>query len=113
MGSLLPDFIYHNLVNHLIVSKLLLAIQNWNPRTALKRKSSTPLPHIWLFPWLPFLSAHHTDPTSSTGLLTEVKRKIRVVLDTWDLSRGPLPGLSAWSSVLGSTLQDALVRHLL
>jgi tuftelin-interacting protein 11 len=110
---LLPNFIYHNLVNHLIVSKLSTAIQAWNPRTALKRKNSTPLPHIWLFPWLPFLSAHHTDPTSSTGLLTEVKRKIRVVLDTWDLTRSVLPGLAAWSDVLGSTLQDALIRHLL
>ncbi|KIW02039.1 uncharacterized protein PV09_06541 [Verruconis gallopava] len=111
--DLLPEFIYHNLVDHLVVSKLSIAIQEWNPRTSLKRKHGTPLPHIWLFPWLQFLSPHHTDPTSATGLLTEVKRKIRVVLDTWDLSRGVLPGLDAWSSVLGSTLQDALVKHLL
>jgi tuftelin-interacting protein 11 len=111
--ALLPDFIYHNLVNHLIVSKLSTAIQNWNPRTSLKRKQSTPLPHIWLFPWLQFLSPHHTDPKSSTGLLTEVKRKFRVVLDTWDLNRGVLPGLEAWSSVLGPALNDALIRHLL
>jgi tuftelin-interacting protein 11 len=111
--ALLPDFIYHNLVNHLIVSKLSISIQGWNPRTSLKRKHGTPLPHIWLFPWLQFLSPHHTDPSSSTGLLTEVKRKFRVVLDTWDLSRGVLPGLEAWSSVLGPTLQDALIRHLL
>lgn len=110
---LLPAFIYHTLVNHLIVTKLTLAIQEWNPRTSFKKKSSTPLPHIWLFPWLQFLSPHHTDPTSATGLLTEVKRKIRAVLDTWDLSRGVLPGLSAWSSVLGSTLDDSLIRHLL
>jgi tuftelin-interacting protein 11 len=111
--EILPPFVYYNLTNNLIATKLSTAVHNWNPRTALKRKSSRPLPHVWLFPWLPFLDAHHTDPQSSTGLLSDVKRKLRVALDTWDLSRGVLPGLDAWQSVLKSTLQDALIRHLL
>jgi tuftelin-interacting protein 11 len=112
--DLLPDFIYQNLTNNLIVQKLSTAVQDWNPRTSLKkRKHATPLPHIWLFPWLPFLGPHHIDPKSSTGLVADVKRKFRVALDTWDLSRGVLPGLNAWRTVLGSTLQDMLIRHLL
>jgi tuftelin-interacting protein 11 len=111
--EILPPFVYYNLTNNLIATKLSAAVHDWNPRTALKRKSSRPLPHVWLFPWLPFLDAQHTDPHSSTGLLADVKRKLRVALDTWDLSRGVLPGLDAWQSVLGSTLQDTLIRHLL
>jgi tuftelin-interacting protein 11 len=111
--DILPPFIYYNVTNILVVQKLSAAVNDWNPRTSLKRKHSQPLPHIWLFPWLQFLDTQHTDPKSSTGLLSDVKRKFRVALDTWDLSRGILPGLEAWSTVLGSTLQDALIRHLL
>jgi tuftelin-interacting protein 11 len=112
--DLLPDFIYQNLTNNLIVQKLSSAVQNWNPRTSFKkRKHATALPHIWLFPWLPFLDSHHIDPRSTTGLMANVKRKFRVALDTWDLSRGVLPGLEAWRTVLSSTLHDMLIRHLL
>lgn len=112
--DLLPDFIYQSLVNNLIVQKLSSALQAWNPRTSLKkRKYALTLPHIWLFPWLQFLDAHHINPKSSTGLLSDVKRKFRIALDTWDLSRGVLPGLETWRAVLGSTLQDDLIRHLL
>ncbi|KAF2423088.1 G-patch domain-containing protein [Tothia fuscella] len=111
--EILPPFIYYNLTNNLIVSKLSTAVHDWNPRTSLKRKHSRPLPHIWLFPWLQFLDPQHTDPKSATGLLSDVKRKFRVALDTWDLSRGILPGLEAWNPVMGPTLQDALIRNLL
>jgi len=111
--DILPPFIYYNLTNNLIARKLSGTVHDWNPRTSLRRKQSRPLPHIWLFPWLPFLDAHHIDPESSTGLLTEVKRKFRIVLNTWDLTRGILPGLEAWQTILGPSLQDALIRHLL
>ncbi|QDS74827.1 hypothetical protein FKW77_002641 [Venturia effusa] len=112
--DLLPDFVYQNLTNNLIGHKLSSAVEAWNPRTSLKkRKHATPLPHIWLFPWLQFLDPHHLDPKGSTGLLSDVKRKFRTALDIWDLTRGVLPGLEAWRTVLGPTLQDMLIRHLL
>lgn len=123
--DLLPPFIYSSLTDTLIVAKLASAVQAWNPRTASKTASSSkdkhrnrdasgaPLPHVWLFPWLPLLSSQHTDPKSSHGLLADVKRKLRVVLDTWDLSLGVLPGLSVWREVLGSELDHSLIRHLL
>lgn len=106
---LLPHFIYDEVMNNLISTKLSAAVQAWNPR----KKSSRSLPHTWLFPWLRFLSDHHTNPTSSTGLLADVRRKLRVALDTWDLTRGVMPGLSAWRDVLGSELSNSLIRHLL
>lgn len=119
--DLLPPFVYSSVINTSIVAKLSAAVQNWNPRKASRAASTAkknhhnrePLPHIWLFPWLPYLSSHHTDPTAPHGLLTDVKRKLRIVLDTWDLSLGTLPGLSAWREVLRSELDHALVRHLL
>ncbi|KAF2200419.1 TFP11-domain-containing protein [Delitschia confertaspora ATCC 74209] len=111
--DILPEFVYNNMLNQLVVQKLSAAVRNWNPRTSLKKKHSAPLPHIWLFPWLPYLSEHHTDPKGSSGLLTDVKRKFRVALDTWDLSRGVMPGLEHWREVLRGELDSALIRHLL
>ncbi|KAJ9666661.1 hypothetical protein H2201_003320 [Coniosporium apollinis] len=113
---ILPEFIYHHLIDQLIVTKLSSTLNAWNPRTSLslkKHKHATPLPHTWLFPWLPYLPDMHTDPRSPTGLLADVKRKLRSALDTWDLSRGILPGLDAWRDVLGPVLQETLIRHLL
>ncbi|OCK80303.1 G-patch domain-containing protein [Lepidopterella palustris CBS 459.81] len=111
--DILPPFVYHNVLNQLIVQKLSTAVQSWNPRTALKKKHSVPLPHVWLFPWLQYLSSQHTDPRSSSGLLADVKRKFRVALDSWDLSRGVMPGLENWREVLRGELDNTLIRHLL
>lgn len=112
--DLLPPFIHHSLLNNLIVTKLTAALNAWNPRKSSKRhSSSTPLPHIWLFPWLLHLSDQHTDPRSPSGLLADVKRKLRTALDTWDLTAGPMPGLDAWREVLRAALDDVLLRHLL
>jgi len=110
---ILPPFILSSLTDDLIVKKLSKAVNEWNPRLSLKKKHATPLPHTWLFPWLQHLDAHHLDPKSSSGLVADVKRKFRVVLDTWDLSRGAIPGLDAWRDVLGTTLRDSLITHLL
>lgn len=119
--DLLPPFIKSSIINTSVVAKLSAAVQSWNPRKASRaasaarssHRSKDLLPHVWLFPWLPYLSSHHTDPTASHGLLTDVKRKLRVVFDTWDLGLGVLPGLSAWRDVLRSEFDHALIRHLL
>jgi tuftelin-interacting protein 11 len=111
--DIIPPFVFHNVINQLVVQKLISAVHNWNPRTVLRKNSSIPLPHIWLFPWLQYLSDHHTDPRSSSGVVADVKRKYRTALDTWDLSRGVIPGLKEWREVLGGELDNVLVRHLL
>ena len=111
--SVLPPFILANIVDQLIVQRLASAVADWKPRSRHKRSRHSQPPHVWLFPWLQYLDEHHTDPTSSSGLLADVKRKFRVLLDTWDLSAGILPGLQNWREVLGSELDNVLIRHLL
>lgn len=111
--SVLPPFILANIVDQLIVQRLATAVADWKPRSSHKRNRHSKPPHVWLFPWLQYLDEHHTDPKSSAGLLADVKRKFRVLLDTWDLSTGILPGLQNWREVLRSELDHVLIRHLL
>lgn len=111
--SVLPPFILANIVDQLIVQRLATAVADWKPRSSHKRNRHSQPPHVWLFPWLQYLDEHHTDPKSSSGLLADVKRKFRVLLDTWDLSAGILPGLQNWREVLRSELDHVLIRHLL
>ena len=110
----LPPFIWANILDQLVAKRLIDGVATWKPRNAQKshRNSSKP-PHVWLFPWLQYLDEQHTDPKSSTGLLSEVKRKFKGVLSTWNLSN-PLPtGLEEWRTVLQSELSSILVQHLL
>ncbi|KAH0553405.1 hypothetical protein GP486_006524 [Trichoglossum hirsutum] len=108
-----PPFVYANVMNQLVVQKLTAAVSEWNPRVSSKKRHQVLAPHIWLFPWLQYLDEHHTDPKNSTGLLADVKRKFRVVIDTWDLSRGVIDGLKNWKEVLRGELDHVLIRHLL
>ena len=112
--SVLPPFIWANIIDQLVAKRLIDAVAAWKPRNAQKsHRNSSRLPHVWLFPWLQYLDQQHTDPKSSTGLLSEVKRKFKSVLSTWNLST-PVPvGLEEWRTVLQSELASILVRHLL
>lgn len=110
---LLPPFILTSLLSQLIPHRLSSALAAWKPRSTPKHRSRSPLPHIWLFPWLPYLDEQHTDPKSQTGLLADVKRKFKSILATWDLTVGTIPGLDSWRSVLHSELSALLVRNLL
>ncbi|KAI5308736.1 hypothetical protein KEM55_004984, partial [Ascosphaera atra] len=97
----------------LVVPKLMEAIREWKPRSSRRkstRESSFPW---WLFDWLRYLDESHTNPKAPTGLLSDAKRKFRVVLDTWDLSRELIPGLELWKEALGSEFDAALQTHLL
>ena len=110
----LPSFIWANVIDQLVAKRLSDAVAAWKPRNTQKnhRNSSGP-PHVWLFPWLQYLNEQHTDPKSSTGLLSEVKRKFKSVLSTWNLSSSVPVGLEEWRTVLQSELSSMLVRHLL
>ncbi|EMC98326.1 hypothetical protein BAUCODRAFT_32346 [Baudoinia panamericana UAMH 10762] len=114
---LLPAFIYGNLIDQLIVPKLATTLQTWNPKKRShhqKQQSlqSTPL-HTWIFPWLPYLPPYQLDAKASSGLLVDVKRRLRQVLGGWNISSGILPGLTEWRDLLGSEFDHILVRHLL
>ncbi|KAI9846013.1 MAG: hypothetical protein M1837_004419 [Sclerophora amabilis] len=111
--DILPRFIYANVIDQLVVQRLTAAVAEWNPRLHSRKKRSALAPHIWLFPWLQYLDEQHTDSSSSTGLLSEVKRKFRLVIDSWDISRGVVEALQNWKEVLGKELDQILIRHLL
>ncbi|KAK1760369.1 Tuftelin-interacting protein 11 [Echria macrotheca] len=94
--TLMPKFVRTQLLEQDIVRKLDEAVQKWQP----KKKHTHNLPHGWIFPWLPYLPATHLDPKSSTGLVADVKRKFRQLIDVWEFDRGVIPGFRKWKEVL-------------
>ncbi|KAI1733929.1 GC-rich sequence DNA-binding factor-like protein-domain-containing protein [Xylaria scruposa] len=105
---LFPAFVRSQLLEQ-IVRRLESAITNWKP----KKERST-LPHLWLFPWLQHLPPHHLEP-KGTGLVSDVRRKYRQMIDTWQFDRGVVPGLKKWQDIFRpSKAQDQwkpLVMH--
>lgn len=114
---LLPTFIYNNLTDQLLVPKLATALQTWDARKRSHHHRQATLkhtqPHTYLFPWLQHLPTYQLDPKAQNSLLADVKRKLRHVLDGWDLSSGVLPGLSEWRNLLATELDHLMIRHLL
>ncbi|KAI0171720.1 TFP11-domain-containing protein [Hypoxylon sp. FL1284] len=101
---LLPDFVRSTLLEQ-VVRRLEEAVSNWKP----KKKHENP--HIWLFPWLQHLPVHHLDP-KGTGLVAEVRRKFRQLIDAWDYSKGVIPGLKQWKDVFRPTKDQDQWRPL-
>ncbi|EAQ90453.1 hypothetical protein CHGG_02388 [Chaetomium globosum CBS 148.51] len=118
-APLLPPFVRAQLFQA-ITRKLEEALQKWQPK-----KHTHNLPHRWIFPWLPHLPPTHLDPLSTTGLVADVRRKFRQLIDAWDFSRGVIPGLKQWKDILrpssssGSSSRDRdlwtplVMNHLL
>ncbi|KAI5461969.1 GC-rich sequence DNA-binding factor-like protein-domain-containing protein [Mariannaea sp. PMI_226] len=106
--ELLPPFIRAQFINN-VASKLEAAVSDWNPR---KRRQSQHLPHIWLFPWLQHLPSYHLDPRG-TGLVADVRRKFRQLIESWEFERGLFPGLTQWETVLGDQWRPLVMSHIL
>jgi tuftelin-interacting protein 11 len=101
----LPPFVAKRVLEQ-VTQKLSTSVHDWNPR---KFKRS---PHTWIVEWLPYLRPSDLDP-KGTGLISEVKRKLRHALQSIDLSRGPLPGMESWRKVFGRAEFDHLLTtHL-
>lgn len=113
--DVLPPLVYDVVVNQFIVQRLSDALKSWKPGHHHKHKGTVPEPHTWLFPWLPYLDDYHLDPKSSAGLIADVRRKLRSSFDTWNPSKGTIPGLERWQEVrtLRSELNDDLDFKLL
>lgn len=108
-SDLLPPFVHAQLIDG-IVRRLETVLSDWNPK---KQRRSYHSPHTWLFPWLQYLPAYHLDP-KGTGLVADVKRKFRQVIDVWEFDRGVLPGLEKWQHILGHDQWQRLVMsHIL
>jgi len=95
--SLVPAFVQSELMEN-VARKLDTAMKEWNPRV---KRQSHQLPHVWLFPWLPYLADHHLDPRGA-GLVADVRRKFRQLIDVWEFERGTVPGLRQWKDILGN-----------
>jgi tuftelin-interacting protein 11 len=102
----LPPFVGKRVLEQ-VTRKLSTSIHEWNPR---KFKKS---PHTWIMEWLPFLKPADLDPKGS-GLVAEIKRKIRHALQSMDISKGPLPGMDQWRKLFGKgEFEHLLISHLL
>jgi tuftelin-interacting protein 11 len=114
---LLPTFIYNNVTDQLLVPKLATALQSWDARKRSHHHRQATLkhtqPHTYLFPWLQHLPPYQLDLKAQNSLLADVKRKLRHVLDGWDISSGVLPGLSEWRNLFATEMDNLLIRHLL
>lgn len=104
----LPPFVRAQLIDA-IVRTLETTLSNWNPK---KKRQSHNLPHSWLFPWLQHLPPYHLDP-KGTGLVADVRRKFRQLIEAWDFSRGVIPGLAQWRSILGAQWRPLVMSHIL
>ena len=97
----LPTFIFRRATTE-IKRQISATLQQWNPRKAIKHKSSPPLPQ-WIFQWLPY----------DADIFPAIKSKLRTVFDTWPIHRGVLPGIQLWKKAFPGEIDQMLVRHLL
>lgn len=97
----LPRFIFRRITQE-IKRKVSASLQRWNPRKAIKHKSSAPLPQ-WIFQWLPY----------DGDIRSEVRPKLRTVLQIWPIHRGIVPGIKLWTKAFSEDVDTLLVRHLL
>ena len=112
--DVLPPFVFANMLDRLIVGRLGEALAAWNPRPSHRQEQKElRSPHVWLFPWLPYLDARHTDLGRSSGLLADVRRKFKGALSTYNLRGGLIDDLRPWKEVLGRDFDKLLIRHML
>ncbi|KAK8024899.1 hypothetical protein PG990_002722 [Apiospora arundinis] len=109
--DLFPGFVRSQLLES-VVRRLDEAVSAWKPR-----KKQHNLPHLWIFPWLQHLPAHHLEP-KGTGLVADIRRKFRQLIDVWEFDRGVVPGLKQWKDVFRpSKSQDEwkplVMRHII
>ncbi|KAJ5814926.1 hypothetical protein N7474_006703 [Penicillium riverlandense] len=111
---IVPPFVYANVLDQLVVPKLSGALKNWKPRSSRRHPSEHDGQFPWwLFTWLQHLDERHTNPKQPTGLMSDAKRKFRVVLDSWSVRKGLINGIELWRDALGSEFDVCLRNHLL
>ncbi|TIA74689.1 hypothetical protein E3P91_00850 [Wallemia ichthyophaga] len=93
--DLLPSFVFDNIMDQLLLPKVMGAVDDWNG-------SSAHTLHSLLFPWLPHLHARFG------GVMDIAKRKLSGVLKGWHTSQPP-PPIAVWRSVLSRKEWDGLL----
>ena len=69
--KLLLALVLHNIIDHIVMPKLTIAVDTWDPC-----RESIPI-HAWLHPWLPLLG-QHIEPLYQT-----IYYKLENVLHVW------------------------------
>ena len=113
---ILPPFVLSHIIDQLVLPRLRQRLSEWKPRRSgrINNHSQSQPPHIWIFPFLHYLPPYQLDPASPDGLVASARRKLRSLLSSHDLSRGPPSSwLPPWQPVLGSTYGTLLTSHLL
>ncbi|KAK8092197.1 uncharacterized protein PG998_015029 [Apiospora kogelbergensis] len=114
--DLFPAFVRSQLLDP-VARRLDEAVSNWNPlKEQRDPKKPQTLPHLWVFPWLQHLPAHHLEP-KGTGLVADIRRKFTKLIDAWEFDRGVVPGLKPWKELFRpSKSQDQwkplVMRHI-
>ncbi|KAI9329481.1 GC-rich sequence DNA-binding factor-like protein-domain-containing protein [Obelidium mucronatum] len=102
---LLPPWMHNNIINQLILPKLLSSISEWDPRAS---HNNDLRPHQWLFPWLPILQSQFLQK-----LAEPIKNKLSLHLSEFHplLNNSTvLPLLQPWKQVLSSKTMDTLLN---
>ncbi|KAK9761265.1 hypothetical protein K7432_013958 [Basidiobolus ranarum] len=89
---ILPQFIYDNVIDQLIIPKLMREIENWDPR------KDTEMIHYWLHPWLPLLG------NRLGALYSTIRHKFIIILREWHPSEaGAHALLEPWKYVFNES----------
>jgi tuftelin-interacting protein 11 len=96
-ASFLPPFVRDNMLDQLILPKLVKAVSEWN-----SKRSSVSLRSL-VFPWLPHLGLRVED------VLDDARRKIKSTLRIWVATDGLPQDLGVWRDVFDSANWDALL----
>lgn len=85
--SILPPFIRDNIIDQLVLPKLMSAVAVWDGR----QTSGKPVSLAgFLFPWLPLLGERTND------VVEEAKRRLRSFLRRWSVADGVVDELAHW-----------------
>ncbi|XP_014216658.1 tuftelin-interacting protein 11 [Copidosoma floridanum] len=101
---LLPSWILDNLLDMIILPKLTLEVEDWNPLT-----DTIPI-HTWIHPWLPLMKNR-----MDTLIYPIIRRKLGSALCAWHPSdRSARLMLQPWSQVFAKGDMDAfLVKNII
>ncbi|TIA93585.1 hypothetical protein E3P99_00069 [Wallemia hederae] len=94
--DLLPCFIFDNIMDQLLLPKVISAIDDWTPSSAHSL-------HSLVFPWLPHLHARFNSVMDLT------KRKLGGLLKGWRIDQPPPSSIEVWKAVLSTQEWDNLL----